>query len=768
MIFLSFTRLPRTAAAHWLVPYLLFLLFLGAGEPHVFAQDIPMGAWRTHLTYYDARTMVQAGERLYVASTNGFFFFDLATQQMTTLSKEDGLSDLNITALGYYAQKNMVIVGYANGNLDLLTDEEVINIRTIRNTLTFPDKTIRHIAVHDGVAYLSLPFGVVVVDLNAARVQESYLDIGQNGTPNGVYTAAVGQDSLFLATDQGLWVASLARQVNRRDFRNWRAAVVGNGIRHVAATAQAVFYTADQDGLYRYAQGRQQRARIVEGLRYDGLSAAREGVLLLTEGTVYLFNDALFIDLKTNEQIPQPRAAVLLPDDTFWIADRTKGLVKAAKDAPLESFFPSGPLATTFRLRTVEGEVLALAGGIDDASGTPFRRAAGFYRFQQGIWQNFSATQVANALPFPAATDLTSVAATAERVYFGALGQGLFAWSKADDNFTPLPNAPLAANANGERAVGGLANDAQGNLWVSNYGVAAGSPSVHRLTPDGTWRSFAFGGTASRFPRELLADDFGQVWVRLADSNARGLLVFEDAQRWRILGEGVGNGSLPSAQVNCLAKDRSGSMWVGTDRGVAEFFAPFAVLQGGDGSEATLPRFEGLPLLRDERVTAIAIDGGNRKWLGTDNGAWLFSPDGGRLLHHFTAENSPLLANQVLDIAIDPRSGEVFFATELGIASYRSDATAATQVNQQVKIFPNPVRPEFQGLITISGLVQDAVVKITDTSGKLIWETRAQGGTATWNRLDYNGRRAKTGIYLVFTASREGEQAFVGKLAIVD
>jgi ligand-binding sensor domain-containing protein len=172
--------------------------------------------------------------------------------------------------------------------------------------------------------------------------------------------------------------------------------------------------------------------------------------------------------------------------------------------------------------------------------------------------------------------------------------------------------------------------------------------------------------------------------------------------------------------------------------------------------------------LRDDKVTAIAVDGGNRKWMGTERGVWLFNATGEEMIYNFTMDNSPLLSNVIKDIAINHKTGEVFFATDKGIVSYRADATESNSIFQSVKIFPNPVTNSFNGSVGINGLATNATVKITDISGKLIWQTQANGGTATWNVRDYTGRRAATGVYLVFAATSDGVESVVGKIAVVE
>jgi hypothetical protein len=175
----------------------------------------------------------------------------------------------------------------------------------------------------------------------------------------------------------------------------------------------------------------------------------------------------------------------------------------------------------------------------------------------------------------------------------------------------------------------------------------------------------------------------------------------------------------------------------------------------------------GFPLLYTEVVKAIAVDGGNRKWFGTDNGLWLFSEDGDEALQHFTTANSPLPSNKILDVAVHDRTGEVFVATEGGLVSYRGSATVTEGKPDCAKVYPNPVRSDYSGPVGISGLSNNAEVKITDVTGTLVYQTRATGGSVVWNLADYNGRRVQSGVYLVMTSDAQGQNGCIAKVAVL-
>jgi ligand-binding sensor domain-containing protein len=211
--------------------------------------------------------------------------------------------------------------------------------------------------------------------------------------------------------------------------------------------------------------------------------------------------------------------------------------------------------------------------------------------------------------------------------------------------------------------------------------------------------------------------------------------------------------------------DRAGQIWLTGNEGVTYFPAPNDIFSF---PSAIKPVFENQFLLFGEYITSIAVDGGNRKWIGTRDGAWLFNETGEELIHHFVSEISPLPSDNVLDISVDDKSGEVFFLTDKGIVSYRGTSTQGAETQQTVKIFPNPVPATFDGQVGIEGLVTDANVKITTISGTLVRELEADGGTAVWDIRDYSGSRVGTGVYLVFSASADGSQTFIAKVAVIN
>jgi DNA polymerase III psi subunit len=305
--------------------------------------------------------------------------------------------------------------------------------------------------------------------------------------------------------------------------------------------------------------------------------------------------------------------------------------------------------------------------------------------------------------------------------------------------------------------------DLKGKYWIADYQNGLLSNA------EGMYKSFSPNSldTLQQTRRDSVITDLdGNRWSRRGDFG--GISVRNTKNQGVTISTGVGSGNLPSNSVKTLALDKDGQIWVGTDRGVVVFDNPSAVFSGRN-FDAYTPVFERRRLLGNETVTSIAIDGGNRKWMGTRNGIFLFNADGTELVTNFTEKNSPLPTNEISYITVEPNTGEVYIRTTKGMVSYRGTATESglKQIEDAVKVFPNPVRPDFEGTIGIEGLVENAFVKITDVAGNLVYETRANGGTAVWNGRTLQGNRVETGVYLIFSANAKGEETCVSRLAVV-
>ena len=304
--------------------------------------------------------------------------------------------------------------------------------------------------------------------------------------------------------------------------------------------------------------------------------------------------------------------------------------------------------------------------------------------------------------------------------------------------------------------------------------------NVKKAPPDNTWKAFDFSGyvSANQAESDIVIDQSNQIWMILPRGN--GLLVFNDngnidntSYEIMPISNATGHGALASNYIYSIAVDQGGEIWVGTDAGVSVFYNPGNVFTGSNYDSQQILVNEGgfiQPLLASEIVSAIAVDGANRKWIGTQNsGVYLMSADGTEQLLNFNTDNSPLFSNTINSIAINQQTGEVFFGTDQGIESYKGTATnGGPTFSDTITVYPNPVPSGYNGTIAVKGLAQNSDIKITDVSGTLVYSTTAEGGQAIWNGKNFAGDRAQTGVYLVFCASSDGSKRLVAKILFIN
>jgi len=704
--------------------------------------NIPLGSWRLHLSYNNVRLVEVTPSKIFAATESGILVFHRQDQSLATINKLNGLSSSGITSLGYHAQSDQLLVGYEEGDLDIIQSNDIRNFSRLRNADVTTSKKINHISTHGNLAYLSTAYGVVVFDLQQLEIKETWRDIGQDGSGVPVYQSAFLNDSIYLATDQGVLAGFIGD--NLLDFNSWERFDQGDlsGSISSIATFGGKIYSAGPTGVYRLASDAWIKEAFADTVAIDALSSSTENLFMIINAGIWKMNTTGEISPLSDALVNAP--AAVEQDDTgnFWIADQVAGLVSDA-GGNFASFLPNGPSLTNVHRMVYAREKLYVVGGGYSPAAQPLNLPGELNIFDKGNWT------VVNV----PARDLTDIAFHGSSTYLASYGDGLLV-TDVSGNTTPLDetNSPLVHLDADKSNIVALASSAHG-LWVANYG---GSQALHLLRADGTWESFSFGYPNEQHPTALAVDGDGRVWMVLNPSSGGGLIVFDRAaNKAYFKSDAAGAGALPDKKMYSVATDRNGYVWIGTNAGVAYFFS-------ADG-EAMMPIFENRFLLRDEKITAVEVDGGNRKWIGTERGAWLFGESGETLVHHFTVTNSPLPSDIIHDIEIDGISGEVFFATDKGIISYRGDAITAGPDFNHVRIFPNPVSPGFSGTVGISGLSENAFVKITDISGRLVWQTQANGGMATWNV-----RKAATGVYLVFATSEDGKESVVGKIAVIE
>lgn len=773
---ISSSIIPNKKVIRFSITYFCFIstYLLNAQNPIP-----PVGQWREHLNYQHAIQVVK-GDLLYCATTTNLFSVD-GGNNIERYSKVTGLNDIGVQCIGWDGTTQQLVVVYTNSNMDILKNTIVKNIGDIKRSSIAGNKTIYNIYCKDGLAYLCSGLGVIVVNLSKYEIKDTWL-IGNNGGQIKVNGFTSDGLQFYIATEEGIKSISV-NSPGISNYANWKNLSGSNGISN-GAVKNIVFtnngiVAEKNDSLF-----------ILNGSNWSLLytdaswpivnTSASENKLLVCQRTaggnarVIMLNATGSIERKISQSgvISLPRSAIV-DNGVIWTADQFGGLSKFT--AGFESYIPNGPPGTADGEMIIKNNtVYAAAGSVNNAWNYQYNRN-GIFDFKQDTW-NYKGYYNQPALD--SVLDFITLAADPVNasIWAGSFGGGLVNFiDGSQPKIFKKGNSSLQAAIGdpGSYRISGLAFDLNNNLWVSNYGAPQ---DLHVRRPDETWKAFTIPFThLENAVSQVLVDDNNQLWIVSPKDN--GLFCFNYGQsidnladdRWKFYRQGSGNGNLPSNTVLCVLKDKNGFIWVGTDKGIGIIQCAGNVF-GSQSCDAVLPvvqqdRFAGL-LFKDETVQCMAVDGANRKWIGTRNGVWLISPDGNNIIYRFTEENSPLLSNDVKRIAVDPLTGEIFMATFNGICSFRSTATDGNKTNEHILVFPNPVPPGYNGTIAIRGLVENALVKITELNGRLVYQTRALGGQAVWDGHNYRGDKIASGIYLIIVRDDNGTEKIVTKVVI--
>lgn len=761
--------------------FIHFLVFVCSSLTMVAQNDgFIVGDWQAHLSYNNITVIEPAGNRIYAGGESGFFYYDQEANQNVTIDKSDGMSDLSITALHFVENLNILVIGYENGNIDLLMDGTTIfNINNIKNSSIQGKKQVNDIMDDGRNAFLACGFGVVKIDLVNLEIAETYKNIGQSGEQIEVYNIVSLGDTLYASTEVGMQKAVIDGSVNLLDFNSWYtytlndAGVLYTGIRDLAVFDETVIMYRRTGGFF-YVLGDK---LIYPGVNHIGREITQietglgSAFISYIDSTVYemkYVGDSLRV--YSDDPYFKFHQDFAIQDSTFWFGHRIDGLISLDGEGKVGKHEPNGlASASYFRVYYSHELVACTAGGYDNGYvQTDAEGAISF--FNSGRYWNVKSQEETSGFPYFIKNLVSYTYNPIHKThYLGTFNSGLITWD-GDTNFVVLnENNSLLTSSLSDKSwvkTPGLFTDHENNTWISNHEHTG--PSLFKIPADTTlpWDSYVINEQNARYIADVKVDESGLVWCLIGGPGRGGMMVFRPSdESFRYFSTDINNGGLPNITVGDFDFDRDGDIWMGTAEGVAVFRDVESVLDNASYN-AELPIFEGRPLLQDEIVTSVAIDGGNRKWFGTTNGVFLFNEDVSEILAVFNEDNSPLLSNSVSDIVVNEVTGEVFFATDRGVSSYWSDATLADDSHSTIKIFPNPVPDGFEGVVSIQGLAQDAIVKITDVSGNLVKEMDAEGGMATWDLRNIDNEQAATGVYLVYSLSQNGDDSFVGKIVI--
>ncbi len=744
------------------------------------------GDWKVYASYHNAEKAVGMGGRIYVLSYGGLFSYDPEDTSVESYDKATLLSDHGIYDMALCQSTSELVLVYTNGNIDILTaDGDCYNMPELKNK-TMDDKTINEFSIVGDKGYISTNSGVVELNISK-RVFANFYDLGVK-----VNSCTELNGTLYAATMDGVYMGNTSSNLlDRNNWRKQRPYV----LQHIIHLDNNLFALAS-DALYQVPDIKAFTiAKILSGRNFTYSVTADRLYLFNTSGTVSVNATGTIITLTGGEGMK----SLYAKGNDFWAACGTEGLkgVKLNNNTFEQTVAPislNSPWRNySYRLLMADDRLL-VGGGAFNYSGPAFKEGT-IMRYENGEWTSFdeAGPQEQSGGNYFNVTDIVQDPSDPQHHFAGTAASGVYEFQdyKLKNYFTytnsPITSIlPTSSNPNRYTRVTSLALDRQRNLWMCNTQC----DTIIRIRKnDGTWKALYFEEIAG-YPTfdYTVFDNRGWAWInsrRSVESFKAGIFVLnnngtvdntaDDTHKFisQIINQD-GTSYTPDL-VNCITPDLDGAIWFGTSLGLFVSYNPGDVFKSNfHFSQVKVPRNDGTNLadylLNGVNVKCVTIDGGNRKWIGTlGNGVYLVSNDGQETIEHFTTDNSPLISNDIYSIAIDGRTGEVFIATDAGLVSFMGNATDPEEEfdSDRVKVYPNPVRPEYQGLISITGLMYNSNVKIVNAAGRLVHEGTSVGGEYTWNGLTSSGKKASSGIYYILATDETGEDGVASKFLIV-
>ena len=750
-------------------------------------QAAQIGSWKVYLSYHNATKNVAAGKTIYTVANGDLYSYNTEDTEVRTYDNLGLLNDVDIVDIGYSQEAKKIILIYSNCNIDLLdADDNVQNLSALKEK-SLSGKEISNMCIYGSTAYLSTGFGMIEVDMKEGVFRNTYR-LGLDAT-----SIAVNDNNIYLGTTTGLYVCSKADNMQLQ--ANWKK------YQDSTDWSKLLFYKDNllgvrNDSLFVIDT---QHTNTITRINGSKVSFIRETNDMLFWGDAKNVCYGSDVNSFTTIKEDNTWSDVTYLGGTYWVSDQYKGLqgykiTNNQMQVAVSSIIPNSPIRNlAYKLNWADNRLL-VAGGINTVLGREFFKEPTAMYVEDDQWTNFEEMteipEIYKNITLANTTDVVQDPKDPTHHYASLHRNGLCEYRNG--KFVKLhnsDNSPLRSILSMSKyymnyvSCAGLKYDADGNLWML---CSLTDTIVRVLRPDGKWNALFYEPIKmASLCDNIVVNNKGMVFLTSRRLDMRGVFCIDTNgtlennkdDKCILLQQIINQDETVYDPVEFygICEDLDGKIWFGTTLGLFVIDEPekvfdktFRVTQvkvnRNDGSGLADYLLSGLP------VTCIAVDGANRKWVGTqNNGVFLISADGQETIHHFTAADSPLLSDAIQDIAVNAITGEVAIGTEKGLCSYMSDAIGAAEelVKDNVLVYPNPVRSDYTGPISITGMTMDAEVKILSSSGQLVWSGVSSGGLVTWNGCNMNGKRVSSGVYHVVANNNAGNKAIVTRIVVI-
>ncbi|WP_321425298.1 two-component regulator propeller domain-containing protein [uncultured Bacteroides sp.] len=755
-----------------------FLLFIITSS--AFAQAI--GEWQTHLAYNNVTQTAPAGKLVYTLSDGALFSYNNEDESIRLFDKVNILSDNNISYIKYSNANNALIIVYKNSNIDILINEEIYNIPDFMNKTMSQDKTLNSINISGDYAYLSTNFGILILNLKKKEITNTYV------LNKKVYASVIKENTIYAATENGLFSGQITD--NLLDNNNWKK-ISETVFNQLLFFENKIIGNQLYNGIYQYDDDSKTFSQLISGY-YSFADVFDEKLIAGNTNSIVIFdhyNSFKYMDLEDKFI----HLSYSKNNNTYWGSNGEDGLngyalIDNKLKKNISSIKPNSPKRNLpYYMTFTNNRLLICGGGMTD---NRLNNPGTIMMLEDNNWYSFQEEGIKDitGLDYKDITSVIQDPNDSEHHFASSGGEGIYEFK--DRKFiklysignstlkTILPNDTYKLNY---IRTNGLQYDKNHNLWMVNSLV---DNIINVLKDDGKWISFYHPELSGKptFER-IIFDKRGWAWVTsmrykpgVFCFNTNGTLEDTSDDQTKFIGSFVNQDgtNLGELRILSIAEDKNGAIWIGTEKGPIVINNPTKFFDDDFYcTQIKVPRNDGTNLadflLANEKINAICIDGANRKWIGTEsNGIFLLSEDGLKTIHHFSTSNSPLLSDKIQSLVINPNTGKLYIGTDQGLISYMSDATeGGNSFSENAHAYPNPVKPDYTGVITVTGLIRDSDVRVTDISGNLIYSGTSVGGQFTWDGNNSKGKRVASGVYLVLAADAEGKEGIATKILVI-
>ena len=732
------------------------------------------GTWNEYFSFRNVQQLESVDDNVFALSENGIFIYNTSTQEIQKITKLNGLSTVGLTCMAFCDSTSSFLIGYNDGTLDMLDypSLRVKAIPTIANKPLYGSKKINAITMHNDTAIIATEFGILTFEMSSQKFISTTI-LSNDGSYVPAKSVTMDENDIYAATTKGIFSASI-QNANLSNYSSWHKLTgipyENDTISHITALNGTIYYAhkntndASKDSVFKITNGTAEAFKTQTG-NIQRLKTYNN-YLIITASTIvnaYDENELLKNSVVKTQDLGEFTDIAYMGSFLDSYVSNTKFGILDTKTE--KKIYPKCPQSNAIsdvyynedRLFLTEGKLINWEGAMFD------------YMDYQGSWYSHKTWDAQNAR-------CVYVPSKSKQFYYGSFGGlalGTFStWWQTDTiyNHTNSPIQQYTFYAAKVDIVSDITEDSHKNIWFLNEYT---SYPLMVITPENKWYRFLIPSIGRMSFENLLIDSYGIKWLagesKLVAYYENKTLDDESDDLCVQIPLTDGEGTIAS-RTTCVVEDLNRQIWIGTNQGIAVHSSPSRVFKDRQTISRIKIEIDGEVgyLLSSEYITCIAVDGANRKWIGTENsGVFLLSENGTEQLLNFTKSNSPLPTNTITAISINHETGEVFIGTDDGLVSYIGNATEGDNGMEHVTIFPNPVRESYEGTIFIKGLVADATIKITDISGNLVRTITANGGTAEWDGRNLYGNRVSTGVYLLYISDENGVSTKISKILFI-